>query len=114
MLTLQKIVTVSGLVGSLAMVCAGAGHAYAVGDPAECRITAQGGTVCVRESETLVEKDGTYTIKQEQSCTVVDRPHVVLPEERPTDGGSVSVGENVECSNRVELPEGFKKPSVKR
>ena len=114
MLTLQKIVTVSGLVGSIAMVCVGAGHAYAGGNPTECRTTEQGGTVCVRKSETHVEKDGTYTIKQEQDCTVVDRPRVVLPEERPTDGGSTRIGESIECSNRAELPEGFKKPNIKR
>ncbi|AIR98484.1 hypothetical protein [Streptomyces glaucescens] len=114
MLTLQKFVTVSGLVGSLAAVCVGAGHAYAGEKPGECRTTEQGGTVCVRKSETHVEKDGTYTIRQSQSCTVADRPRVVLPEERLMEGGSARIGERIDCSNRAELPEGFRKPSIKR
>jgi hypothetical protein len=112
MLTLHRIVTVSGLVGSLAVLCAGAGQAYADGGSGECRTTAQGGTVCVRKSETHVEKDGKHIINQEQSCTVADRPRVVLPEDRLTEGGSTSVGEHVDCSNKAELPKGFKKPRI--
>jgi hypothetical protein len=112
MLTLQKIATASGLVGSLAVMCVGAGHAFADGNQGECRTTAHGGTVCVRKSETFVEKDGTHTIKQEQSCTVADRPHVTLPEDRPTEGGSTNTGETMDCSNTLELPKGFKKPRI--
>ncbi|MFJ4519596.1 hypothetical protein ACIP4Y_01355 [Streptomyces sp. NPDC088810] len=112
MSTLQKIATVSGLVGGFALICVGAGHAYADTNPGDCKTTAQGGTVCVRKSETRIDKDGTHTLKQEQDCSLADRPRVVFPEDQLAGSGSASVGEVVDCSNRAELPKGFKKPHI--
>ncbi|WP_030345295.1 hypothetical protein [Streptomyces sp. NRRL S-1022] len=112
MFNLQKIATVSGLVGGLALMCVGAGHAYADANPGDCKTTAQGGTVCVHQSETRIDKDDTHTLRQQQDCSTADRPRVVFPEDRLTDRGSASVGEVVDCSNRAELPKGFKKPHI--
>ncbi|WP_258055468.1 hypothetical protein [Streptomyces sp. Ru62] len=112
MFSLQKIATVSGLVGGLALVCVGAGHAYADAIPGGCKTTEQGGTVCVHKTETQTDKDGTHTLKQEQNCSTADRPRLVFPEDELTSTGSASVGQVVDCSNRAELPKGFKKPHI--
>ena len=111
MFTPQKIAAVSGLVTGLAAICLGASHAYAAG--ADCTTTAQGDTVCIRKSETHVEKDGTNVIKQTQDCSTTDRPQVVVdPQDELLDGGSASVGPVVECSNTTPLPKDFKKPHI--
>ncbi|MDO0927941.1 hypothetical protein QQY24_21960 [Streptomyces sp. TG1A-8] len=108
----QKMAAVSGLVGSLAALCLGAGHAYADGPSGDCRITAQGDTVCVRKNETHTDKDGTHVVEQVQDCSTGERPHVVYPEDRLVGDGSTSVGPVVDCSNTTKLPKGFKKPHV--
>jgi hypothetical protein len=107
MFTPQKFAAVSGLVTSLAAICLGASHAYAAG--ADCTTTTQGDTVCIRKSETHVEKDGTNVIKQTQDCSTTDRPQVVDPQGELLDGGSASVGPVVECSNTATLPKDFNK-----
>ncbi|MER7838800.1 hypothetical protein ABTY98_23715 [Streptomyces sp. NPDC096040] len=113
MITRQKIATVTGLVGSLAAICVGAGHAYADGHSSDCKTSAQGDTVCVRKSEIHTDKDGTHIIKQTQDCSTTDRPNAVYPEGGlALGGGSTTAGPVVECSNRAELPKGFKKPHI--
>ncbi|MEU6666369.1 hypothetical protein [Streptomyces sp. NPDC046727] len=112
MTTPQRIAALSGLVGSLAAICLGAGHAYAEGRAADCKSTLQGDTVCVRKSETHVDKDGTHILKQEQNCSTVDRPRVVFSDDRLTDGGTARLGPVVDCSNTARLPKGFKKPHI--
>ncbi|MFK0157512.1 hypothetical protein ACIQVL_13465 [Streptomyces sp. NPDC090499] len=112
MFTARKIATVSGLVGSLAALCVGAGHAYADPAPGDCRTTAQGGTVCVHKSETRIDKNGTHVLKQAQDCSTSDRPRVVFPDDQLVGEGSHGVGEVVDCSNKAELPKGFKRPHV--
>ncbi|MFB7241344.1 hypothetical protein CW362_17265 [Streptomyces populi] len=108
MFTSQKIAAVSGIVGSLAAICLGAGHAYADGGSSACKNTAQGGVVCVQKNETRTDKDGEHTLRQEQSCSTADRPHVTVPGDR----GSSGTGSVVDCSNKAELPKGFKKPQI--
>ncbi|MEU3519193.1 hypothetical protein ABZ770_28625 [Streptomyces sp. NPDC006654] len=108
----RKIATVSGLLGGLAVLCVGAGHAYADPSPADCRTTAQGGTVCVRKSETHVDKNGTHVLKQAQDCSTSDRPQVLFPGDQAAGDGSAAVGEVVDCSNKAELPKGFKRPHI--
>ncbi|WP_233273364.1 hypothetical protein [Streptomyces broussonetiae] len=112
MLTPRKIAAVSGLVGSLAAFCVGAGHAYADGPKSNCKSTAQGGTVCVHKSETHTDKDGSHVIRQTQDCSTADRPRVVFPQGQLLDGGSAQVGPVVDCSNSAKLPKGFKKPHI--
>jgi hypothetical protein len=110
MVTPQKIATVSGLVGTLAAICVGAAHAEA--NPGNCQNTPQGGSVCIRKSETHTDKDGSHVLRQEQDCSTTDRPRLVFGEGGLTDGGSASVGQVVDCSNKADLPAGFSKPQV--
>ncbi|MGW7420028.1 hypothetical protein ACWGJB_08170 [Streptomyces sp. NPDC054813] len=112
MFTRQKIATVTGLVGSLAAICVGAGHAYADGHSSDCKTNAQGDTVCVRKNEIHSDKDGTHIIRQTQNCETTDRPSVVYPEDGVLGSGSTSAGPEVDCSNTAELPKGFKKPHI--
>lgn len=112
MFTPRKIATVSGIVGSLAAFCVGAGHAYAVGPSGDCKPTEQGGTVCVHKSETRYDKGGAHVLKQAQDCSTEDRPRVVFTQEQVMGGGSQSVGPVVDCSNTAKLPAGFKKPHI--
>ncbi|MEU1461486.1 hypothetical protein ABZ467_12485 [Streptomyces sp. NPDC005727] len=112
MFTAQKMATVSGLVGSLAALCLGAGQAHASGLPGGCQSTAQGGTVCVQKNDSRVDKDGTHIIQQKQDCSPADRPHVMFSEGAVTGEESASTGQVVDCSNTAQLPKGFKKPHV--
>ncbi|MGW3203352.1 hypothetical protein [Streptomyces sp. NPDC001135] len=114
MFTRQKIATVSGLVGSLAVICVGAAHAHADEPRSECRNTVLGDTICMRKSETHFDKRGTRAIKQSRDCSVSDRPRVVFPDDDLLAGGTKNVGPTVDCSNNVELPKGFKKPQIKK
>ncbi|MEU9476520.1 hypothetical protein [Streptomyces sp. NPDC048191] len=110
MFTVRKIATVSGLVGSLAAFCVGAGHAYADGSSDDCRSTEQGGTVCVHKNETRTDKGGVHVVKQLLDCSTSDRPRLVFPEDQLLDGGPSGNGQHVDCSNTEKLPKGFKKP----
>ncbi|MGW2647704.1 hypothetical protein ACWC2T_22940 [Streptomyces sp. NPDC001393] len=110
MITRQKAATISGLVGSIAVLCAGAAHAYAGEPGGECRTTASGGVVCMRKSDTRTNEHGKHVIDQTQDCLTADRPRVVFPDGSLLDGGSAHVGQAVDCSNHVKLPKGFKKP----
>ncbi|MCG7208586.1 hypothetical protein [Streptomyces arenae] len=112
MFTARRMATVSGLVGSLAALCVGAGQAHADGSPDDCRTTAQGGTVCVHKSESRLDKNGTHVLKQAQDCSTSDRPQVMFPGDQPEGAGSTTVGEVVDCSNKAELPKGFKRPHI--
>ncbi|WP_250403299.1 hypothetical protein [Streptomyces cellostaticus] len=112
MFTTQRIATVSGLVGSVAALCLGAGQAHAHGLPGGCHGTAPGGTVCVQENDSHVDKDGTHVLRQKQDCSTVDRPHVVFSADEITGEESASTGQVVDCSNRAELPKGFRKPHI--
>ncbi|MFJ9004383.1 hypothetical protein [Streptomyces canus] len=110
MFTPQKIAAVTGLVTSLAAICLGAPYAYA--DDGNCATTAQGDTVCIRKSETQIDKDDAHIVEQKQDCSASDRPHVVDWQDQMLDGGSANVGPVVECSNTVPLPKKFKKPHI--
>ncbi|AOR34218.1 hypothetical protein BFF78_27010 [Streptomyces fodineus] len=110
MFTRQKVATISGLVGSLAVICAGAAHANADEPRSDCRSTVTGGVVCIRKSEIRTNEHGKRAIKQTQDCSTADRPRVVFPDGRMLDGGSAKVGPVVDCSNNVKLPKGFKRP----
>ncbi|MCX5421749.1 hypothetical protein [Streptomyces sp. NBC_00078] len=115
MVSRRKIATVSGLIGSLAVIyVGGAAQAHADGSPGDCKTTAVGETTCVHKTETVHKgKDGTYVAKQAQECSTIYRPRVVLPEDS-MDTGSTNVGPVVECSNTAPLPKGFKRPHITR
>ncbi|MGF0175058.1 hypothetical protein ACQF36_32690 [Streptomyces sp. Marseille-Q5077] len=108
----QKIATVSGLLGALAVIYSGAAPAYADEDPkGACTITAQGDIVCVKKSEVVRDdKRNGYVVKQKHDCSTTERPRFTLPEGRMAEGGSTTSGPVVECNNRAELPKGVKLP----
>ncbi|MEU8848658.1 hypothetical protein AB0C70_20985 [Streptomyces sp. NPDC048564] len=108
----QKIATVSGILGALAVIYSGAAPAYADDDSkGACTLTAQGDIVCVKKSE-VVRKDkrNGYVVKQKHDCSTTERPRFTLPEDRMLEGGSTTSGPVVECNNRAELPKGVKIP----
>ncbi|MGX1474824.1 UNVERIFIED_CONTAM: hypothetical protein RKD50_003632 [Streptomyces canus] len=108
MFTPQKIAVVSGLVTGLAAICLGAPYAYA--DDGNCATTAQGDTICIRKSETQIDKDNAHIVEQKQDCSTADQPHVVDWQDKMLEGGATSVGPVVECSNNAPLPKEYKKP----
>ncbi|WP_234329900.1 hypothetical protein [Streptomyces viridochromogenes] len=107
----QKIATVSGLLGALAVIYGGAAPAYADDPKGACTLTAEGDIVCVKKSE-VVHKDkrNGYVLKQKQDCSTVERPRVAMPERHMLNGGSVKSGPVVECNNTAKLPKGIKIP----
>ncbi|WP_369247477.1 hypothetical protein [Streptomyces sp. R41] len=111
MFSRQKIATVSGLLGSLAVIYVGAAQAYADEPPGDCKSSALGETTCIRKSETVhIDEDGRIVVKQMQDCETTDRPRLVGPDNDLLNTGSTKVGPVVNCSNKAQLPKGFKRP----
>ncbi|MFE4871869.1 hypothetical protein [Streptomyces sp. NPDC056682] len=112
MLSRQKIATVSGLLGSLAVICVGAAQAHADQPKGECKTSPAGQTTCIHKSETvhIDKKNGSYVIKQTQECSTTDRPNVVLPGDAKVNQESMKVGPVVDCSNSAKLPKGVTVP----
>jgi hypothetical protein len=110
----KKLVVVSGILGGLAVTFVGAtSQAYAEGGSGECRHTARGNTICVDKSESAyTTKGGKYVIKQSRDCKMNSRHHVVWPDREFLDGGTRRIGPEVDCSNRVRAPKGFKMPRI--
>ncbi|MFE7275047.1 hypothetical protein [Streptomyces sp. NPDC057623] len=107
----QKIATVSGLLGALAVIYGGAAPAYADDPKGACTLTAEGDIVCVKKSEVVHrDKRNGYVLKQKQDCSTVERPRVAMPEGHMLNGGSVKSGPVVECNNTAKLPKGIKIP----
>ncbi|MCF1599601.1 hypothetical protein [Streptomyces muensis] len=107
----QRIATVSGLLGALAVIYSGAAPAYADDPKGACTFTDQGDIVCVKKSEVVHnDKRHGYVLQQRQDCSTVERPRVVGPREHMMNGGSVKSGPVVECNNTAKLPKGIKIP----
>ena len=114
MFSRQKIATVSGILGSLAVICVGAVHAQASENPRGCKTNAAGETVCVHKTESVhKDKRGTFVVKQTQSCSTTARPRLVLPEDGMLNNGSTRVGPVVDCTNKAPAPKGFKRPHIR-
>ncbi|MGN9760754.1 hypothetical protein [Streptomyces sp. SD31] len=110
----QRIATVSGLIGALAVLYSGAAPAYADDPKGDCTISEQGDIVCVKKSEVIrKDKRGKYVVKQKQDCQTIERPRLVYPEGGLLKGGDVNSGPVVECSNKAKLPKGYKLPKIK-
>ncbi|MDO0913851.1 hypothetical protein QQM39_24385 [Streptomyces sp. DT2A-34] len=110
----QRIATVSGLIGALAVLYSGAAPAYADDPKGDCTISEQGDIVCVKKSEVIrKDKRGKYVVKQKQDCETIERPRLVYPEGNLLNGGDVRSGPVVECSNKTKLPKGYKLPKIK-
>ncbi|MGW5369110.1 hypothetical protein ACWER6_27735 [Streptomyces sp. NPDC004009] len=112
MFNTQKTAVVSGLVGSLAALCLGAGQAYAGGAEGSCGGAAHSGAVCVQKNDSHVDKDGTRVVRQSQSCSPADRPNVVFSGDEAGGEAPARTGQVIDCSNTAELPKGFRKPHV--
>lgn len=113
MFSRQRMATVSGLVGSLAVICVGAAHASGGESRGDCRTSLEE-TTCIRKSETIhKDKSGKYVVKQTKDCSTVDRQRVVFPENYLLNGGTNKVGTVVDCSNTAPLPKGVKVPHPK-
>ena len=114
MFSRQKIATVTGIIGSIAVICAGAAHAQADEIPRGCKTNAAGEIICVHKTQTVhKDKRGTFVVNQTQSCSTTSRPRLVLPEDGMLNSGSTQVGPVMDCSNNAPLPKGFKRPQVK-
>lgn len=110
----QKIATVTGLLGTLAVIYSGAAPAYADEPKGACTISEQGDIVCIKKSETVhKDKRGRYVVKQKHDCETIERPRFVFPEDHLLNGGSVKAGPVVDCSNKTKLPKGFKPPKFR-
>ncbi|MFE2281336.1 hypothetical protein ACFXAE_29705 [Streptomyces sp. NPDC059454] len=86
MVTSKKIAAVAGVLGSLALVGAGAGHAFAESEPAKCVEDDKGNVRCVLVSEyRFTDKDGKVQVvsHSSQTCSgsgyVSCSSNVVLP-----------------------------------
>ncbi|MFJ8313035.1 MULTISPECIES: hypothetical protein [unclassified Streptomyces] len=113
MFSRQKIATVSGLLGSLAVICVGAAQAHADQPKGECKTSSAGETTCIHKTETVrTDKNGSYVVNQTQACSTTDRPRLVIPADNMKTG-TKNVGPVVDCSNNVKLPEGVKVPHFK-
>ncbi|MGW0734311.1 hypothetical protein [Streptomyces sp. NPDC002851] len=106
----QKIAAVSGLLGSLAVIYVGAGQAYAAQErPGDCKTNARGETTCQRKNETThTDKHGKFVVKQSQKCSATYRPRLPLPKDSVLNPGTKKVGPVLDCTNKVQLPKGFK------
>ncbi|MFE0254563.1 hypothetical protein [Streptomyces sp. NPDC059010] len=111
----QKIATVTGLLGALAVIYSGAAApAYADDDSkGACTITAQGDIVCIKKSEKVIKDKRGYAIKQAQDCEVTEHPRVAFTDGRLANDESERSGPVVECSNTAKLPKGVKVPTFK-
>ncbi|MDF3146363.1 MULTISPECIES: hypothetical protein [unclassified Streptomyces] len=110
----QRIATVSGLIGALAVLYSGAAPAYADDPKGDCTISEQGDIVCIKKSE-IVRKDkrGKYVVKQKQDCQTIERPRFAYSDGSLLNGGDVKSGPVVECSNKADLPKSYKLPKFK-
>ncbi|MFI6657313.1 hypothetical protein ACIBL8_17570 [Streptomyces sp. NPDC050523] len=115
MLSRRTIATVSGLLGSLAVIYVGGAQAHADQPPGDCKTTAEGETTCVHKSEVVHKnKNGTFIVKQDQKCSTAARPRLVLPDDEALSAGTTEVGPVVDCSNTAPLPKSFKHLHVDR
>ncbi|MET9834866.1 hypothetical protein ABZ078_37570 [Streptomyces sp. NPDC006385] len=110
----QKIATVSGLLGALAVIYGGAAQAHADDHKGACTISAQGDIVCIKKSESIhKDKRRGYVVKQKHDCQTIERPRFTFPEGSLLNGGSTESGPVVDCSNKAKLPKGYKLPKFK-
>ncbi|MFJ9420224.1 hypothetical protein ACIRPT_39650 [Streptomyces sp. NPDC101227] len=105
----KKIAVASGLLGGLAMTCAGATLAYAGGSAGTCAPDLQGNITCMQQNNGYVSEDGRYTLNQAQDC-LSTRP-LSLPAEGLLNKGTMQIGPAVNCSNTAPAPQNFVQPA---
>jgi hypothetical protein len=91
MLSRKKIAVVSGLVGGLAVTCAGVAQAYAVGGPGICTRDLQGNVSCIQRIQGELPEDG--VIPHQENC--MPTQPLTLP--AALGNGTMRIGPEVTC-----------------
>ncbi|ANP55150.1 hypothetical protein J2Z21_003356 [Streptomyces griseochromogenes] len=100
MLSRKKIAAVSGLLGGLAVTCAGVAQAYGASDPGVCTRDTHGNVTCVQRIEGEVSEDG-FIPRQEQCL-----PTQPLTLPAAVGGGKMHIGPEVTCSTSMPVDRG--------
>ncbi|AOR34216.1 hypothetical protein BFF78_27000 [Streptomyces fodineus] len=91
----KKIAAVSGLIGGLAVTCAGVAQAHVVGGPGNCTRDLQGNVTCIQRIEGVIPEDG--EIPHQDNC-LPTQPFTVPA---ALGNGTMQIGPKVTCSGRT-------------
>ncbi|MEU3858359.1 hypothetical protein AB0F03_13470 [Streptomyces sp. NPDC028722] len=92
MFSRKKLMAVAGLVGGLAVTCAGLAQAHVGSDPGACTRDESGAIICTQQIKGQVPADG--VIPHQETCMPVQP--TTLP--AATGGGTTQFGPRVTCS----------------
>lgn len=95
MFSRKKIAAVSGILGGLAVTCAGGAQAYAAGAAGTCAVDVQGNKTCVQRTIGTREGDE-LIVRQAQSC--VPAQPLSLPVFPILNKGRMRIGPEVTCA----------------
>ncbi|MER6569240.1 hypothetical protein ABT288_24420 [Streptomyces sp. NPDC001093] len=93
MFSTKKIAAVSGLIGGLAVACAGVAQAHTVRGPGTCTRDILGNVTCIQRIEGEIPENG--QIPHYDNC-LPTQPFTVPA---ALGGGSMKIGPQVTCSN---------------
>ena len=105
MLSRKKIAAVSGLLGGLAVTCAGVAQAYAAAGPGICTRDTHGNVTCIQRVEGEISEDG--FIPRQENC--LPTQPLTLP--AALGNGKVRIGPEVTCGG-VPADKGVELPSL--
>ncbi|MFD7019641.1 hypothetical protein [Streptomyces sp. NPDC059161] len=103
MFSRKKIAAVSGLLGGLAVTCAGASHAFAAAGPGTCTSDSHGNTTCIQRIVGNTPDGDGYVLRQAQGC--VPTEPLSLPVVGLLNRGNMQIGPQVTCSPNNPGPE---------
>ncbi|MGV4981900.1 hypothetical protein ACWC0C_07310 [Streptomyces sp. NPDC001709] len=95
MLRTKKIAALSGLIGGLAVTCAGIAQAHAAAGPGVCTRDLQGNVTCIQRIEGVIPQDG--QIPHQENC--LPTQPFTIPAALGT--GKMRIGPEVTCSDRT-------------
>ncbi|KUM93700.1 hypothetical protein AQI88_25145 [Streptomyces cellostaticus] len=95
MLSRKKIAVVSGLLGSLAVTCAGVTQANAAAGPGKCTRDIQGNITCVQQIRGEIPEDG--VIPHYENC-MPSQPMIVPA---ALGNGQMKIGPQISCNNTM-------------
>ncbi|MFF3919109.1 hypothetical protein ACFYZB_37800 [Streptomyces sp. NPDC001852] len=93
MFSTKKIAAVSGLIGGLAVTCAGVAQAHTAAGPGTCTRDILGNVSCVQRIQGEIPEDG--QIPHYENCL----PTQPFSVPAALGGGSMKIGPQVTCSN---------------
>jgi hypothetical protein len=96
MFSRKKIAAVSGLLGGLAVACAGVSQAYAAAGPGTCTPDGQGNITCIQRIVGKAPDGDGYVVRQTQSC--VPTQPMSLPVVGLLNRGNMRIGPEVTCA----------------